>query len=66
MMPYGIEQLGAKVDKTIDEAVDGANVIMGLRIQKERQSAGLFPSIREYHKFFGIDERRVALSYNFV
>jgi len=62
MLPYGIEQLGAKVDSTIDEAVAGANVIMGLRIQKERQSAGLFPSIREYHKFFGIDERRVALA----
>ncbi len=62
MLPYGIEQLGAKVDKTIDEAVRGASVIMGLRIQKERQSSGIFPSIREYHKFFGIDEKRVALA----
>ncbi|MEX1375956.1 MAG: aspartate carbamoyltransferase catalytic subunit [Eubacteriales bacterium] len=62
MLPYGIEELGATVDKNIDEAVTGANVIMGLRIQKERQSAGLFPSIREYHKFFGIDERRVSLA----
>ena len=62
MLPYGIEELGAKVDRNIDEAVAGANVIMGLRIQKERQSAGLFPSIREYHKYFGIDEKRVALA----
>ena len=62
MLPYGIEELGAKVHRNVDDAVVGANVIMGLRIQKERQSAGLFPSIREYHKYFGIDENRVALA----
>jgi len=62
MLPYGIEELGAKVHNNVEDAVDGANVIMGLRIQKERQSAGIFPSIREYHKFFGIDEKRVALA----
>lgn len=62
MLPYGIEELGATVDKSIEEACTGANVIMGLRIQKERQSAGIFPSIREYHKYFGIDEKRVALA----
>ena len=62
MLPYGIEELGAKVHRNVDDAVVGANVIMGLRIQKERQSAGLFPSIREYHKYFGIDENRVELA----
>ena len=62
MLPYGIDQLGVTVDKNIDKAVAGANVIMGLRIQKERQSTGLFPSIREYHKYFGINERRVSLA----
>jgi len=35
---------------------------MGLRIQKERQQAGLVPSVREYHRFFGIDGRRLALA----
>lgn len=62
MLPYGLEELGAKVHKNVDYAVDGANVIMGLRIQKERQASGIFPSIREYHKYFGIDERRAKLA----
>ena len=35
---------------------------MGLRIQLERQQAGLFPSVREYHREFGIDERRMKLA----
>ncbi len=54
--------MGAKVHSNVDDAVDGANVIMGLRIQKERQASGIFPSIREYHKYFGIDERRAKLA----
>lgn len=62
MLPYGIGELGATVHKNVDDAVDGANVIMGLRIQKERQASGIFPSIREYHKYFGVDEKRVALA----
>jgi len=62
MLPYGLAELGAKVHSNVDDAVDGAHVIMGLRIQKERQAAGIFPSIREYHKYFGIDERRAKLA----
>ena len=35
---------------------------MGLRIQLERQKSGLFPSVREYHRLFGINKRRVELA----
>ena len=35
---------------------------MALRIQLERQKKGLFPTIREYHKYFGIDTRRLGLA----
>jgi aspartate carbamoyltransferase catalytic subunit len=35
---------------------------MGLRIQKERQKKGLFPTIREYSRFFGLDEKRLMLA----
>lgn len=51
--------LGAKVTYDIDEALIDADVIMGLRIQLERQKGGLFPDLREYHQLFGIDEKRV-------
>ena len=62
LMPTEIEGLGARVVKDADEAVKDADVVMGLRIQLERQKSGLFPSVREYHKMFGINERRMALA----
>ena len=43
----------------VEEAVEGADVVMGLRIQKERQEEGNFPSLREYSEFFGINEERM-------
>jgi aspartate carbamoyltransferase catalytic subunit len=60
MIPIGIEKTGVKITNDVDEALEGADVVMGLRIQKERQQAGLFPSVREYYKYFGIDEERLT------
>lgn len=60
LIPRGIEELGATVSRTTLEAVEGADVIMALRIQKERQQDPLFPSLREYANFFGISHRVVA------
>lgn len=54
MMPYGIEALGVRVTDRLDEALEGCDVAMALRIQLERQGGGLFPSLREYHTQFGI------------
>jgi aspartate carbamoyltransferase catalytic subunit len=48
LMPVGIEKMGCTVAKTVQECVSGADVVMGLRIQRERQQAGLFPSVAEY------------------
>ena len=42
LMPKAIERLGAKVAKSREEALDGADAVMGLRIQLERQNGGLF------------------------
>ena len=58
-MPLGIEQHGAKVAPSLDEAIGGADIIMMLRIQKERQSGGAFPSEREYFNLFGLTRERV-------
>ena len=54
MMPVEVEQLGVRVTDRLDEALEGCDVAMALRIQLERQSTGLFPSLREYHNRFGI------------
>ena len=62
LMPIGIEELGVKVYNTVHEAIMDADIVMGLRIQLERQKKGLFPSIREYFRFFGVDEQRLKLA----
>jgi aspartate carbamoyltransferase catalytic subunit len=46
----------------LDSALAGADVIMALRLQKERQQAGLLPTLREYTRCFGITAERVALA----
>lgn len=56
MMPIGIEQTGAKTCVTVREACRDADIVMGLRLQLERQDSGLFPSIQEYAKFYGISQ----------
>lgn len=59
MMPRGIESLGASVTYNIAEAVEGADVIMMLRIQKERQKGFLFSTEREYAAVYGLSKKRL-------
>jgi aspartate carbamoyltransferase catalytic subunit len=56
MIPHNVDALGVKVINNPSEAIVDKDVIMVLRIQLERQSKTLFPSLREYSNFFGIDE----------
>jgi len=62
MMPRDIEKTGVTVFDTAHEAITGADVVIGLRLQLERQKSGLFPTIREYSKFFGIDQNKLRLA----
>ena len=57
LIPKKVAQLGATVCNTIEEAVKNADVVMPLRIQKERQNDPLIPSFREYASFFGINRQ---------
>jgi aspartate carbamoyltransferase catalytic subunit len=59
MMPAGIDALGASVTYDFDEAIDGVDVIMMLRIQKERQRSFLFPTEREYSRRYGLTFERL-------
>ncbi len=60
LMPKEIERLGARVAGSIEEAIEGAHCIMGLRIQLERQKGGLFPSLSEYSRFYGVKDKMLA------
>jgi len=62
LVPCGIADLGATVHTRIEPALDGADVIMMLRIQRERQQGGAFPSAREYFNLYGLTRERVALA----
>jgi aspartate carbamoyltransferase catalytic subunit len=58
MLPPGLELLGAEVHTRIEPALEGADVVIMLRIQKERlDGAGLFPNTREYSRYFGLGPR---------
>lgn len=59
LMPVEVERMGAKVYPDLDAALDGAHVVNVLRLQRERQSAGLLPSIREYSQLWGITPERL-------
>jgi aspartate carbamoyltransferase catalytic subunit len=58
LCPPGLERL-APVTHRIDEALEGADAVMMLRLQRERMSGGFFPSLREYHQRYGLTEARV-------
>ncbi len=59
MLPVGVESLGVKPCTSLREAVDGVDVVMVLRIQLERLSGALFPSVREYAATFGLDREKL-------
>ena len=62
LLPTDIGKMGAKVCASREEAVRDADVVMGLRIQLERQHAGNFPSLGEYAKFYGVDDGVLRLA----
>jgi aspartate carbamoyltransferase catalytic subunit len=59
MIPPAIEELGVKAYTSLREALDGADVVMALRIQNERLAGSYFPSVREYAATFGLDRSKL-------
>jgi aspartate carbamoyltransferase catalytic subunit len=62
MIPVGVEALGVKVFSSLREALDGADVVMVLRIQHERLQGAYVPSIREYAATFGVDRAKLRFA----
>jgi aspartate carbamoyltransferase catalytic subunit len=57
LLPVGVESFGVEVDDDLGRAVEGADVVMMLRIQRERLTEALIPSTREYSRTFGLNAR---------
>ncbi len=62
MIPKGIEEWGVSVRYRMEEAIKGADVIILLRLQLERQGCGYFPTLREYAHLYGLNRSRLSLA----
>ncbi len=62
VIPEYVDELNVKKYYSIEQALEGADVVIMLRIQKERQDRNLFPSMREYSKFYGLTKQRLSLA----
>jgi len=71
LLPYGMRPDGGpteeplalprvEVETDLDRAVEGADVVMALRLQLERMTSGLLPSLREYARLYQVNEERLA------
>ncbi|MFZ5649982.1 MAG: aspartate carbamoyltransferase catalytic subunit [Bacillota bacterium] len=62
LMPAEIEKTGARCFNSVEEALEGADVVIMLRIQLERQQQGLFPGVREYARLYGLNREKLSLA----
>jgi aspartate carbamoyltransferase catalytic subunit len=60
LLPSGIERLGVDVFTSMRKGLADADVVMMLRLQRERMNAAYVPSVREYFRFFGLDAEKLA------
>jgi len=62
LLPRELDKLGVSVTPVMNQALEGADVVMMLRVQMERQTRGFFPSVREYFQQFGLTIERLRLA----
>ena len=62
LIPRDFEKAGARIVLDMDQAIEGADVVMMLRLQLERQQRGLFPTIREYNELYGLSREKLGLA----
>ena len=60
LIPAGARELGCEVCHDMAEGLEGADVVMMLRLQKERMDGGFIPSLREYHHLWGLDAAKLS------
>jgi aspartate carbamoyltransferase catalytic subunit len=59
LLPSGIERMSVEVCSTMAEALRGADVVMMLRLQRERMAGSFVPSVREYFRYYGLDAEKL-------
>jgi aspartate carbamoyltransferase catalytic subunit len=62
LLPSGIERLGVEVFRRMEDGIRDADVVMMLRLQRERMEGALVPSVREYFRYFGLDGDKLRLA----
>ena len=62
LLPREFDAMGCRMTWKVEEALEGADVVMALRVQHERMNAGYFPTTREYALQFGINSTRLKLA----
>ena len=60
LLPAGIERMGVEVFRDMKNGLKGADIVMMLRLQRERMQGGYIPSPKEYFRFFGLDEEKLS------
>lgn len=59
LLPSGVETLGVEVFRTMEAGLEGADIVMMLRLQRERMAGSFIPSVKEYFHYFGLDEAKL-------
>ena len=62
LLPAGIGDLGVEVFNRMEDGLPGCDVVMMLRLQRERMEGALIPSVREYFRYFGLDREKLKLA----
>ena len=62
LLPAGIETMGVEVFRDMRKGLRDADIVMCLRLQRERMHGGFVPSMKEYFQFYGLDETKLALA----
>jgi aspartate carbamoyltransferase catalytic subunit len=60
LLPYGIENFGVEVTRDMREGLNGADIVMMLRLQRERMNGSFIPSMQEYFHFYGLDQKKLG------
>jgi aspartate carbamoyltransferase catalytic subunit len=59
LLPAGIERFGVEVTRDMREGLAGADIVMMLRLQRERMNGAFVPSVQEYFHYFGLDQKKL-------
>ena len=62
LLPGNVEQLGVEVYRRMEQGLKDVDVVMMLRLQRERMAGALIPSVREYFRFFGLDQAKLKFA----